>query len=142
MSAIFILNPPRARTALTRTWLARSLCALAGVACAGLVACGNDKPAEPTEQDVARAETLRPLDATLAERYERACLTCHATRSAAPLTGFAPAWQPRLAQGLNTLVTHAREGFKGMPAKGLCSDCSDADLLGLIVFMSQANPSQ
>ena len=132
MSAIFVLN----REPVRSHW-ARTLCALVWVACAGLSACGNDKPAEPTEQDVARAETLRPSDATLAERYERACLTCHATRSAAPLSGFAPAWQPRLAQGLDVLVTHARDGFKGMPAKGLCSDCSDADLRGLIVFMSQ-----
>jgi cytochrome c5 len=102
-----------------------------------LTACGQDTPAEPTEQDVARAEALRPSNAQLAEKYERACLTCHATRSAAPLTGFAPAWQPRLSQGMDVMLAHARDGFKGMPAKGLCSDCSDADLLGLITFMSQ-----
>jgi cytochrome c5 len=105
---------------------------------AALAACGTDLPVEPTEQDVARAETLRPQDARLAEQYERACLTCHATRSAAPLTGFAPAWKPRLAQGMDVLLTHARDGYKGMPAKGLCSDCSDTDLRGLIAFMSQA----
>ncbi|HEX5310852.1 c-type cytochrome [Aquabacterium sp.] len=105
---------------------------------ATLAACGTDLPVEPTEQDVARAETLRPKDARLAEQYERACLTCHATRSAAPLTGFAPAWKPRLAQGMDVLVAHARDGYKGMPAKGLCSDCSDTDLRGLIAFMSQA----
>lgn len=129
MSAIFILPRRLTQVLCTLAWLSLS-------------ACGNDKPAEPTEQDVARAESLRPADAALAERYERACLTCHATRSAAPLTGFAPAWQPRLAQGLDVLVTHARDGFKGMPAKGLCSDCSEADLRGLIVFMSQATPAQ
>lgn len=102
-----------------------------------LTACGQDTPAEPTEQDVARAEALRPTNAQLAEKYERACLTCHATRSAAPLSGFAPAWQPRLKQGMDVMLTHARDGFKGMPAKGLCSDCSDDDLRGLITFMSQ-----
>ena len=102
-----------------------------------LTACGQDTPAEPTEQDVARAEALRPSNAQLAEKYERACLTCHATRSAAPLTGFAPGWQPRLKQGMDVMLTHARDGFKGMPAKGLCSDCSDDDLRGLITFMSQ-----
>lgn len=103
-----------------------------------LAACSSEQPAEPTEQDVARAEALRPTDARLAEQYERACLTCHATRSAAPLTGFAPAWKPRLAQGQDVLLTHARDGYKGMPAKGLCSDCTDTDLRGLIAFMSQA----
>ncbi|HET8693886.1 MAG TPA: c-type cytochrome [Aquabacterium sp.] len=108
------------------------------VALLGLAACGNDTPPEPGEPDVARAESLRPADPRLAEKYERACVTCHATRSAAPLTGFAPAWAPRLRQGMDTLVAHARDGFKGMPAKGLCSDCTDADLHDLIAFMSHA----
>lgn len=111
--------------------------ALCAAALLCLTACGSDTPAEPTEQDVARAEALRPTNAQLAEKYERACLTCHATRSAAPLTGFAPAWHPRLKQGMDVMLTHARDGFKGMPAKGLCSDCSDDDLRGLITFMSQ-----
>jgi len=115
-----------------------STCLLCASLLATLAACGSDLPVEPTEQDVARAETLRPKDARLAEQYERACLTCHATRSAAPLTGFAPAWKPRLAQGMDVLLAHARDGYKGMPAKGLCSDCSDTDLRGLIAFMSQA----
>lgn len=115
----------------------QSVGALCAAALLCLTACGNDKPAGPTEQDVARAEVLRPTDTQLAEKYERACLTCHATRSAAPLTGFAPAWQARLSQGMDVMLAHARDGFKGMPAKGLCSDCSDADLLGLITFMSQ-----
>lgn len=116
----------------------RSTCLLCASLLATLAACGSDLPVEPTEQDVARAETLRPKDARLTEQYERACLTCHATRSAAPLTGFAPAWKPRLAQGMDVLLAHARDGYKGMPAKGLCSDCSDTDLRGLIAFMSQA----
>jgi cytochrome c5 len=102
-----------------------------------LAACQGAAPAEPTDADILRAETLRPSDAQLAAQYERACLACHGVRSAAPLTGFAPAWAPRLAKGMDTLLQHARDGFNGMPAKGLCSDCSDADLQGLIAFMSQ-----
>jgi len=113
-----------------RLWLA---CAVA----LGLGGCHGSKPIEPSDQDVARAETMRPSNPRWAEQYERACLTCHATRSAAPLTGFAPAWEARLAQGMDTMVQHAREGFKGMPAKGLCADCNDEDLRGLITFMSQ-----
>jgi len=101
-----------------------------------LSAC-QDKPIEPTAQDVQRAEQLRPTDARLAAIYERSCLACHGTRSAAPLAGFEPAWRTRLEQGMTTLLSHAREGFNGMPAKGLCSDCSDEDLLALIQFMSQ-----
>lgn len=113
-------------------------CLLFGVAMSLLTACHGSPPVEPSDQDVVHSETLRPADAQLSAIYERSCLTCHGTRSAAPLTGFGPAWTARLDQGKDTLLTHARDGFKGMPAKGLCSDCSDADLRGLIDFMSQA----
>ena len=89
-----------------------------------------------------RRSTRREVEDAVARHevaHQRvACLTCHATRSAAPLTGFAPAWKPRLAQGMDVLLAHARDGYKGMPAKGLCSDCTDTDLRGLIAFMSQA----
>jgi cytochrome c5 len=37
---------------------------------------------------------------------------------------------------LSVLVRHARQGINGMPAGGLCLDCSDADLEQLILFMS------
>ncbi|MES2090330.1 MAG: c-type cytochrome [Pseudomonadota bacterium] len=103
-----------------------------------LAAC-QAPPSPPTAQDVSRAETLRPADAALAAIYERSCLSCHSTVSAAPLTGFAAAWAPRLEQGMDVLVSHARDGFKGMPAKGLCNDCSDDDLRHLIQFMTQSH---
>ncbi len=92
----------------------------------------------PTDQEVLRAESLRPAVPELAAKYERSCLACHGVRGAAPLTGFAPAWAPRLAKGEDVLLAHARDGFNGMPAKGLCSDCSDEDLRGLTRFMSQS----
>lgn len=51
--------------------------------------------------------------------YKLSCAACHeAALAGAPKTGDAAAWKPRLAQGFDTLVTHAVEGFKGMPARG------------------------
>ena len=51
--------------------------------------------------------------------YKAACAACHAAGAAgAPKTGDAGAWTARFKQGFDTLVKHAVEGFKGMPAKG------------------------
>jgi cytochrome c5 len=102
-----------------------------------LVACHATPPREPSDQELAQAEALRPADAQLAAKYERACLACHGVRSAAPLTGFEPAWAPRLAKGADVLLQHTRNGFNGMPAHGLCSDCTDDELRSLITFMSK-----
>lgn len=103
---------------------------------AALMACQKRPPAPPTDADVLAAEALRPSRPELAATYERSCMACHGVRSAAPLTGHADSWRPRLAQGMDTLLTHAREGLRGMPAMGLCPDCGDQDLRDLITFMS------
>lgn len=85
------------------------------------------------------AESLRPHDAQLAAQYERSCLLCHGRAgSGAPATGDTAAWAPRLAKGLDALVASSRNGVGGMPAGGLCADCSEAQLRALIQFMSSA----
>lgn len=72
------------------------------------------------------------------EKYSKACVTCHGTGVlGAPKKGDAAAWQPRLNQGTDTLLSHIHSGYKNMPAKGLCNDCSDADYIALINYMSQ-----
>ncbi|WP_290675184.1 c-type cytochrome [Aquabacterium sp.] len=119
------------------TLIKHALCSLAWIPALLLAACHASPPHEPNDQEVTRAEALRPADAQLAAKYERSCQACHGVRSAAPLTGFEPAWAPRVAKGADVLLQKARDGFNGMPAKGLCSDCTDDDLRGLIAFMSQ-----
>ncbi|WP_296225897.1 c-type cytochrome [Ralstonia sp. UBA689] len=106
------------------------------IAALALAGCGSSAPPTPDAASLQRAETLRPASAALAAQYERSCMACHAAAgSGAPLTGSTTQWQPRLAQGMDTLVRHATEGFNAMPAKGLCSDCTQADLRALIGFM-------
>ena len=57
------------------------------------------------------------------------CAACHNTGAAgAPKLGDAAAWAPRIAKGNDTLYDHAINGFNGMPAKGLCGDCSDDEI--------------
>ena len=51
--------------------------------------------------------------------YKLACSACHATGAAgAPKTGDAVPGRLALKQGYDTLVKHAVEGFKAMPARG------------------------
>jgi cytochrome c5 len=71
-------------------------------------------------------------------KYAQSCATCHGTGVlGAPKKGDNAAWEPRLKQGTETLLSRVVHGYKNMPAKGLCNDCSDADYIALIKFMSQ-----
>jgi cytochrome c5 len=63
------------------------------------------------------------------EQVYNTCAACHSTGAAgAPKFGDVVAWAPRIAQGAEILYTHSINGFKGMPAKGLCGDCSDDEI--------------
>src|SRR5512137_1015689 len=61
--------------------------------------------------------------------YKAACSACHAAGAAgSPKTGDEAAWAPRIKQGYDTLVKHATEGFKGMPAKGGNADLDPVEV--------------
>jgi cytochrome c5 len=69
--------------------------------------------------------------------YKLACSACHATGAAsASKTGDAGAWAPRLKQGYDTLVKHAVEGFKTMPAKGGNADLDPIEVARAVVHMA------
>ena len=60
--------------------------------------------------------------------YAKSCAMCHNGQlPMAPKKGDVAAWEPRLAQGMPTLVKHVTEGFNAMPARGLCMDCTPED---------------
>ena len=68
--------------------------------------------------------------------YDTKCSSCHATGAAgAPKLGDATAWAPRIEKGMDVLYDSAINGFNGMPAKGLCFDCSDDELSGAVDHM-------
>lgn len=72
-----------------------------------------------------------------AEVYKAVCAACHATGAAgAPKAGDAGAWSARIAQGYDTLVSHAIKGIRAMPAKGGNPDLDDAEVAGAVVFMA------
>jgi predicted CxxxxCH...CXXCH cytochrome family protein len=69
--------------------------------------------------------------------YNQSCISCHSTGAAgAPKAHDVVAWQPRLEQGMATLLEHSKKGIAAMPPMGMCMQCSDDDLQALIVFMS------
>lgn len=83
------------------------------------------------------ADSAMPADPVLADIYQRSCQACHSRgTSDAPLVGDEKAWQPRLEQGMETLLTHVVEGYGGMPPYGLCMDCNADEFEQLIRFMS------
>ena len=68
------------------------------------------------------------------------CTTCHANAATgAPVITDKGAWAPRVAQGLDTLVKHATEGFTGskgaMPAKGGNPALTDAQVKATVEWM-------
>ncbi len=71
-----------------------------------------------------------------ADVYQAACFACHATGAAgAPKLGDAAAWAPRIEKGMETLVSHAINGFNAMPPKGGCMACSDEEVTNAVQHM-------
>jgi cytochrome c5 len=69
--------------------------------------------------------------------YTTICAACHATGAAgAPKIGDAAAWGPRIAQGYDTLLKHALEGIRAMPAKGGNPDLDKVEVARAVVYMA------
>ena len=73
--------------------------------------------------------------------YQAVCIACHAAPGVggAPALGDRNAWAPRIAQGMDTLIVHALQGFSGstgvMPRKGDRLDLSDGEVIAAIEYM-------
>lgn len=69
--------------------------------------------------------------------YTAVCAACHASGAAgAPKLGDAGAWSARIAQGYDTLVQHAVNGIRAMPAKGGNPDLDDIEVARAVVYMT------
>ncbi|MEH6433545.1 c-type cytochrome [Massilia sp. DD77] len=69
--------------------------------------------------------------------YAAVCAACHDSGAAgAPKTGDTGAWGARLAQGYDTLLKHAIEGIRAMPAKGGNPDLDNVEVARAVVFMT------
>jgi cytochrome c5 len=72
--------------------------------------------------------------------FKGTCAMCHQTGAGgAPVVGNKGDWGPRIAQGKDTLYTHAVSGFTGqkgtMPPKGANASLSDAQVKAAVDYM-------
>ncbi|HEX6735034.1 MAG TPA: c-type cytochrome [Azonexus sp.] len=64
------------------------------------------------------------------------CQDCHAGgKNGAPKLGDLAAWKPRLANGVDPLVSSAIKGHNAMPARGGMADLSDAEMKSAVTHM-------
>ena len=88
------------------------------------------------------AETVQIAAASIdgASVYQSACMACHAAGIAgAPRVGDVAGWADRIAQGADTLYSHAIQGFQGkagvMPPKGGNMALSDDEVKAAVDHM-------
>ncbi len=86
-----------------------------------------------TFKDVNAIKVLQSGEAV----YKAACMACHAAGVAgSPKVGDTAAWSARIAQGYDTLVTHAINGIRGMPAKGGNADLDNIEVARAVAYMA------
>lgn len=122
-----------------------------------LAACGKQEPAQPSASPAATAAAPAPEASTVIAStapagggnekgehvYKATCSMCHATGAGgAPTFKSKEEWGPRIAQGKDTLYTHALNGFTGqkgtMPAKGGNASLPDDDVKAAVDYMVAA----
>ncbi len=109
-----------------------SLCALAALAVIG--GCSESQPG-----NVGDGASEQALVEPGKKTYTRFCFSCHASGVAgAPRVGDTVAWAPRLEKGAAKMLELVIQGMPpGMPARGMCMQCSDEELADALEFMLQ-----
>lgn len=65
------------------------------------------------------------------------CAACHSSGAlGSPKIGDKTAWAPRIAQGYETLIKHAIEGIRSMPAKGGNPDLTEGEIANAVAYMA------
>lgn len=111
---------------------------------------GNVAPDDNSRKQAAILERIKPVARVSFERpkpaiavqlsadqvYNKVCAACHATGTlGAPKVDSKDQWEPRLAQGLDTLVSHSVSGIRAMPAKGGDPSLTEANLKDAVIYM-------
>jgi|GEM_PF-1329359 cytochrome c5 len=68
--------------------------------------------------------------------FESHCILCHGSGTAgAPRLGNKKDWESRIKKKLSLLLNHVKNGYRAMPPKGACLECSPTDLEAAINYM-------
>ncbi|HEX5539377.1 MAG TPA: c-type cytochrome [Methylophilaceae bacterium] len=87
--------------------------------------------------DVAGAHNGTHVDKSGEAVYTAVCAACHASGMlGSPKFGDKAAWAPRIAEGYDTLVKHAIEGIRMMPARGGNSELTDGEVANAVAYMA------
>lgn len=98
----------------------------------------NIKPVAAVE--VAAAGAAAGAEKSGEEVVKAVCSMCHAAGLMnAPKIGDKGQWQPRIAQGYETLVKHAIEGIRAMPARGGNPSLTDGEVARAVANMANAS---
>lgn len=98
----------------------------------------NIKPVAAVE--VAAAGATSGAEKSGEEVVKAVCSMCHAAGLMnAPKIGDKGQWQPRIAQGYETLVKHAIEGIRTMPARGGNPALTDGEVARAVANMTNAS---
>lgn len=106
--------------------------------------------ADPAIQQAAVEERIKPVaqvevadnsgphvDKTGEQVVTAVCSACHAAGAlGSPKIGDKAAWAPRIAQGYETLIKHAIEGIRSMPARGGNPDLTDNEVANAVAYMA------
>lgn len=106
--------------------------------------------ADPAIQQAAVEERIKPVaqvevadnsgphvDKTGEQVVTAVCSACHAAGAlGSPKIGDKAAWAPRIAQGYETLIKHAIEGIRSMPARGGNPDLTDNEIANAVAYMA------
>jgi cytochrome c5 len=96
---------------------------------------------EENIKPVAVAEVAAPVTEHVAKSgadvVKAVCGMCHTPGLMnAPKIGDKAQWEPRIAQGYETLVKHATEGIRTMPARGGNPDLTDGEIAAAVADMA------
>lgn len=95
----------------------------------------NIKPVAVVE--VAEAGATGATEKTGEEVVKGVCAMCHAAGLMnSPKIGDKGQWQARIAQGYETLVKHAIEGIRSMPARGGNPSLTDNEVANAVAYMA------